>query len=132
MPILPAEEDVFPTDFWRDEDAGHEPGRQWWCLHTKPRQEKAAARHLRALHLTHYLPSIAKKTRTPGGRVLRSTAPLFPGYLFLLGDDYERVAAVRGNHLANVLPVADQEGLVRDLRAIHRVLASGQPVAPEP
>jgi transcription antitermination factor NusG len=132
MPILPPEDDVFPADYWQKEGADRDPGRRWWCLHTKPRQEKAAARHLRALHLTHYLPSIVRKTKTPGGRALRSVVPLFPGYLFLLADDYERAAAVRGNHLANVLHVLDQAGLVRDLRSLYHVLASGQPVVPEP
>jgi transcriptional antiterminator RfaH len=58
--------------------------------------------------------------------------PLFPGYLFLHGDDSRRGEALPGDHLANLLEVADQAALERDLRQIHRVLSSGLPIAPEP
>ena len=50
MPILPAEPDLYPSDLWQGADLMEEAsrGRLWWCLHTKPRQEKATARDLRS------------------------------------------------------------------------------------
>jgi transcriptional antiterminator RfaH len=58
--------------------------------------------------------------------------PLFPGYMFLHGDDHQRVEAMQWNHLANILNVVDQEAFERDLRQVHQLLSTGLPVAPEP
>ncbi len=134
MPILPAEPDFHPPDLW-DQDARPATGEVdavWRCLHTKPRQEKAVARELRTLGHTYYLPQILKEDRTPQGRKIRSVIPLFPSYLFLMGDHEARLAAMKGNRLVSVLEVIDQAALERDLRQIHRMLSSGLPVGPEP
>jgi transcription antitermination factor NusG len=134
MPILPAEPDFYPPDLWdRTQAAGSiGEGAVWWCLHTKPRQEKSVGRELRKQCLTFYLPQVLKEDRTPGGRKIRSVIPLFSSYLFLQGDHNARLAALRGNRLVAVLEVVDQDGLERDLRQIHTMLSSGLPVAPEP
>lgn len=132
MPILPAEPDLFPADLWAEGRAAHPAGGTWWCLHTKPRQEKAAARHLRSKNISYYLPLVVHEDRTPQGRKIRSVLPLFTSYLFLRGDEEDRLEALRGNRLVNVLEVADQDRLVHDLRQIHRMLSSGLAVVPEP
>jgi transcriptional antiterminator RfaH len=132
MPILAAEPEMYPNTLWEGASAATESGRQWWCLHTKPRQEKALARELRKRGIAHYLPQVVHKSRTPGGREIRSLLPLFSGYMFLHGDDYDCVEARCGSHLAKALNVADQESLERDLRQIHQLLSSGLPVVPEP
>ena len=131
MPILDAEPDVFPPDLL-EAASDRSRGRRWWCLHTKPRQEKQAARALRKRTLAHYLPSVDHVSHTPGGRRIRSRIPLFPGYLFLLSDEYERVEATKGGHLANVLAVPDQAEIEEDLRQIQRLLRSGLTVKAEP
>jgi transcriptional antiterminator RfaH len=78
------------------------------------------------------LPQVVKVERTPQGRKIRSIVPLFTGYLFLLGDDYARIEALRTNRLVNVLPIVDQETLVNDLRQVYQMLSSGLTVLPEP
>src|SRR6478752_5483365 len=97
MPILPAEPDFYPANLW--EDHAPRPGEppRWWCLHTKPRQEKAAARDLRSRGVAYYLPQVVREDRTPQGRKIRSIIPLFTSYLFLLGNEGERVEALKGN-----------------------------------
>jgi transcriptional antiterminator RfaH len=139
MPILPPEPDLHPPELWesgllrlplRDDEGDDAP--RWWCLHTKPRQEKATARFLRSRGLAYYLPQRVQEGRTPKGRALRSMVPLFPGYAFLYGDQVARVESLKGNTLASVLPVADQARLDGDLRQIHAMLSSGLPVASEP
>ncbi len=134
MPILPAEPDLYPDDLWANEVAvpGADSDRRWRCLHTKPRQEKATARILRTRRVPHYLPQIVQEGRTPGGRKIRSIMPLFTSYLFLLGDEHERVEALRTNNLVNVLEVTDQASISRDLRQIHQMLSSGLAVLAEP
>ena len=134
MPILPAEPDFYPPDLWEDPKAIPHAQEEavWWCLHAKPRQEKATGRELRKLGITFYLPQVLKEDRTPQGRKIRSVIPLFPSYLFLHGDYNDRLAALRGNRLVAVLEVSDQPSLERDLRQIHTMLSSGLPVEPEP
>jgi hypothetical protein len=131
MPILPAEPEMYPDHLWQGEVPAADSHR-WWCLHTKPRQEKQADRVLQKRRICHYLPQVRRVQRTPGGRKIESLIPLFPGYMFLHGDDYHRVGAMQGNHLASVLEVPNQAALERDLRRIHQMLASGLPVIPEP
>lgn len=132
MPILPAEPQMYPPDLWQGPARPLDPERPWWCLHTKPRQEKAVARHFRARGLTHYLPQVIQESRTPAGRRIRSQLPLFAGYVFFQGDDRDRVEALRTDCLIRVLEVVDQEALVRDLEQIHTLLTSGLEIVPEP
>ena len=134
MPILPAEPELYPPDLWQDPDRLDRDGRTrvWWCLHTKPRQEKAVARELRTWKVPYYLPQVVHENRTPQGRKIRSVMPLFPSYLFLLGDDEERVQALKGNRLVRVIDVQDQGLLRHDLGQIHRMLSSGLAVVAEP
>jgi transcription antitermination factor NusG len=133
MPILPVEPDCHPLDLWEEpESLPAKPEGIWLCLHTKPRQEKSTARDLREQGVVYYLPQVVKETRTPGGRKIRSVVPLFPGYLFLYGDANDRLAALRGNRLVNILQVADQDGLVRDLRQVNTMLHSGLAVSDTP
>jgi transcriptional antiterminator RfaH len=103
----------------------------WWCLHTKPRQEKSTARSLRKQGIAYYLPQAVKESRTPQGRRIRSILPLFAGYLFFHGDHNDRLEALRGDRLVSVLEVSDQESLVRDLKQVHQMLHSGLAVSPE-
>src|SRR5262249_56924627 len=112
MPILPAEPDSYPENLWVDGGAPPvKPEALWWCLHTKPRQEKATARDLRERGVVYYLPQAVKESRTPQGRRIHSVTPLFAGYVFLHGDAEDRVAAMRGNRLVNVLEVVDPDRL---------------------
>jgi len=135
MPILPVEPCMYPEDLLRTDEPGEveaDSERRWWCLHTKPRQEKAAARYLLNRRIEHYLPQGLREGRTPGGRRVRSMVPLFDGYVFLRGDEHERVEALQGGQLVRVLEVADQRGLIADLRQIHQLISSGLPIASEP
>jgi transcription antitermination factor NusG len=132
MPILPAEPDLYPPDLWEEGHPHSGTEGRWWCLHAKPRQEKAAARDLRARGVAFYLPQVVREDRTPQGRKIRSIVPLFTSYLFLHGSDHDRLEALRGNRLANILEVPDQDRLAHDLRQIHQMLSSGLAVVPEP
>ena len=90
------------------------------------------ARDLRARGIAYYLPQVVHEDRTPQGRKTRSVLPLFTSYLFLLGDEQERVQSLKGNRLVRVIEVSDQEAMNHDLRQIHQMLASGLAVIAEP
>jgi transcriptional antiterminator RfaH len=128
MPILPTEPDLHAQHAWPRDLTG---GGRWWCLHTKPRQEKAVARELRDRDACFYLPTLLRDSVTPRGRRLRSSLPLFPGYVFLHGLEEQRRLALQGNRIVNILDVADQPAFDQDLRRIHRLLDSGLLVVPE-
>ena len=138
MRILPAEPDVFPPDLWERLDEGSnvlltpEQNVRWMCVHTRPKQEKATARHLHAMRVPYYLPMSVQEHRTPGGRKVRSVLPLFTSYLFVRGGDHARVEALKTNRLVKIIEVPDQDELQYDLRQVHMMMNSGLPVMPEP
>ena len=133
MPILPPEPDYYPADLW-ETLAARAPadGSVWWCLHTKPRQEKSIARELLRAHVSFYLPQARKESRSPQGRRTESLVPLFPSYMFMKGGKEDRLVALRGNRIVTVLEVADQEALTRDLLQVQRMVSSGLMVTEEP
>lgn len=131
MPILPAEPELHPPDLWAATSAPI-PGRRWWCLHTRPRQEKTLARRFRSLGLGHFLPQVERLGRTPGGRATRSLVPLFPGYVFAHCEPQRLIDTRVQAALANVLPVHDQVRLRADLMQVHELLTSGLAVQAEP
>jgi transcriptional antiterminator RfaH len=133
MPILRAEPDCNPPNLWDDPaPLTIDAQVRWWCLHTKPRQEKATARELRKAGIAYYLPQVLRESRTPQGRKIQSIVPLFAGYMFLRGDRDDRLVALRGQRLVGVLEVADQEAIGRDLRQIYTMISSGMHISEEP
>lgn len=130
MPLLPLEPFVYPADLLTTPAQDREEARNWWVLHTRPRAEKGLARKLLALRQEFFLPLYQKKWRTRG-RPLTSHVPLFPGYVFLRGDEGSRLAAIQTNQVVRVLPVPDGERLGAELTRIYRLMDCGAPVAPE-
>lgn len=127
MPILPAEPAVFPDDLFAGLDSRSMADREWWALHVKPRQEKSLARELHERRSPYYLPLIEQRTLVRG-RVVPSFLPLFPGYVFLLADRDERIAALATKRVVRSLEVADQAELRHDLGQVARMIATGRPV----
>jgi transcriptional antiterminator RfaH len=130
MPLLAAEPNIHPTTLLETQTAELNQDGQWWVLHTRPRQEKALARQLLHQHIPFYLPLITRRLRLRG-RTLSSHVPLFPGYLFLLGNREQRTAALASQRVVRTLPVAQQQHLWRDLRQVQQLIAAGAPITPE-
>src|SRR5262245_26706505 len=87
MPLLPLEPFLFPNTLLGDFVAVD--GAAWWLLHTRPRAEKTLARRLHGCAVPFYLP-LYPRHRTYSGRTRTAFLPLFPGYVFLHGDDGSR------------------------------------------
>ena len=131
MPLLDAEPPLFPLDLFDDKiDQAVVQDKTWWVLHTKPRQEKSLARELFRRQVPFYLPQVQRRWRLRG-RMMSSHVPLFAGYLFLMADAKDRVAALTTNRIVNSIKVTDQNQLWGDLRQIHKLIATGAPVTPE-
>lgn len=130
MPLLEAEPRLFPDDLLLDPTAARASDARWWVLYTRARREKDVARKLRGKQVPHYLPQ-REFTRQTGGRVRSSYLPLFPGYVFLFGDESDRSAALETNLLCAAIPVPDQTRLLADLKRIEWVLGGPAEVTPE-
>src|SRR5262249_20605286 len=126
MPILQAEPHLFPSHLLAEDVPPPESeDRDWWVLHTKPRQEKSLARELYRREIPFYLPLAAQRNRIRG-RILTSHLPLFPSYVFLFGHPDERVTALATSRIVRTLRVPDQLRMQRDLRQVSRLIASGK------
>ena len=99
----------------------------WWLVHTKSRMEKALAADLERLGVGFYMPLLQTKRRY-SGRVFDMSLPLFPGYIFLCGDEDDRYATLMTHRVARVIAVVDQERLKNELRQVYRVTTSDQSV----
>ena len=131
MPILPREPDIFPQNLLEPDFLEQSAETGWWALYTLPRREKDLMRRLRAVEVGHYAPMVARKTKSPSGRVRKSHVPLFSGYVFLQGGEDQRYLALRTNCVSRCIWVDDSEGLVRDLQSIKRLIDSEAPLTPE-
>jgi transcription antitermination factor NusG len=130
MPLLPLEPYLFPNNLFQDPAHAAEGPECWWVLHTRPRAEKALARQFLARNLPFFLPLHHHRWRSKG-RVQSSYLPLFPGYVFLRGDNDARVAALTTNLVANILVVPNQKQLYTDLARVNHLIGSGSALTPE-
>ena len=99
-------------------------------VYTKPRQEKSLARELLRQTVPFYLP-LVKKTLQYGRRRITSFAPLFDGYLFIVGSEKQRTIALTTNRVLRVLPVIDGQQLITDLRQIEKLIKANAPLTVE-
>ncbi|MFM7152101.1 MAG: transcription termination/antitermination protein NusG [Gemmataceae bacterium] len=128
MPLLSLEPFIFPNNLFESSEL--EPDATWWVLHTKPRQEKAVARHLYQAQVPFYLPLLERRNIIRG-RVMSSFNPLFCSYVFLRGLPEQRIEALNTKRLVRTIDVHDQQALIHDLSNLHRMIAAGLPVTPE-
>jgi transcription antitermination factor NusG len=129
MPLLGLEPFVYPEGLLDSPGTSAGPTR-WWALHTRPRAEKTLARRFLEYGVPFFLPVCQREWRNRG-RLFRSYLPLFPGYVFLHGDDETRLAAFETNLVAHVIPVDDQPQLHADLHRVYQLITSGAPITPE-
>ncbi|MHC4289567.1 MAG: transcription termination/antitermination protein NusG [Planctomycetota bacterium] len=104
-----------PPMLWPEETSIADFQGQWWVAHTKSRNEKALAWQLTNADVPYFLPMHWK---------------VFPSYLFFCGSEDHRLAVLKTNRTANILPVEDQQLLVRELLPIETMLKLGKTVLP--
>jgi transcriptional antiterminator RfaH len=130
MPILDAEPNWYPNNLWEVPAPFFLGQRQWYAMHTKPRQEKSVARCCYQRQLPFYLPLLARGTLIRG-RVRTAYVPLFTGYCFVVADPAERLSALATGRIAHSLEVPDPTKLWDELRQVQRLISSGAPITPE-
>lgn len=132
MPILATEPDHFPPELFASESYfDHLPLGNWWLVYTRSRKEKEMMRRLYAAQVAFYGPMIHRRSRSPSGRVRESHVPLFPGYVFLFGDEGARRTALQTNCVSTISAVQDGGRLTSELASLVRLIASDCVVLPE-
>ena len=134
MPTATLPRTTYPVNLWdltsyaTDDD---ETKRSWYCLQSKPNQEKKAASALESARIPHFLPLTLSITRRPSSnQVTRSIVPLFTGYLFAWMGNVERLQSMQTRRLTHVIPVPDEDRLVSDLRGIAALCESNESLFP--
>lgn len=133
MPILKKEPDIHPPDLLEEnsETLTDDASREWLCAYTLSRREKDLMRKLFAQKIPFYGPTITKRYRSPQGRLRTSFVPLFPNYVFMFASDSERLSAVKTNCISRFQSILNVDQLVRELRLINNLVASGVSLTPE-
>ena len=91
---------------------------------------KALARKLARHNVSFFLP-LHERRRRIQRRLVRTQLPLFPSYLFLLGDHDARRTALETSLVVASLHVENQQQLADDLVHLHTLIQSGAPLSPE-
>ncbi|HEX3871924.1 MAG TPA: transcription termination/antitermination NusG family protein [Pirellulales bacterium] len=131
MPISAKQTELHPADLFAQADEAAAKDRHWWVLYSLSRHEKQLMQRLLGLNVGFYCPIVAKRQRSPAGRVRVSHIPLFSNYVFMLGDEGERRAALTTQCVSRVLIAPDHAQLTADLRQIQQLIATGAPLTPE-
>ncbi len=131
MPLAKPQPDIFPADLLDRVANSDGPAGRWWVLYTRSRREKQLSRHLLARRIPFYCPTVARRFRSPSGRLRICQDPLFRSYVFLRGDGEQKDAALSSNCVSQYLPVEDPRRLTHDLGQIRRLIATGHPLTPE-
>jgi len=127
MPVVDREPQAWPFTLLDGEQL---PDGAWSALHVLPRNEKVVARQLRRDNLRYFLPFHEKK-KVYQRRTVRSQLPLFPGYVFVHGDDDAFHNWVTISQVIRCLQVEDQHDFETSIRRVYGLLNSGEPVTPE-
>jgi len=114
---------IWPNKRIRDFDG------TWWVVHCKSRNEKALAWDMVHKEINYFLP-MSLNVRKTKGRTVKTLLPLFSSYVFVCGDERQRLEVLRTNRVANIINVQDQAQLVRELKAIEKALTAGIAIEP--
>ena len=131
-PFLQQEPDLYPEGpFLCHFELTQSSDSEAWALYCLSNKEKAIMRRLRALDIPHYGPLVARRYRSPAGRVRTSYVPLFAGYVFLFGDEAQRYHAKCTGYVSRCIEVLDAQQLTEDLNQIYRLIEIGAPLTAE-
>lgn len=89
----------------------------WYVAHTRPRCEKKLVEYCTREGFATTLPLYRSVKKYRGKRVV-FLKPLFPGYVFLQLEPYQRQKVYQSDYVANLLDVPDQQEFDRQLRDI--------------
>ena len=75
------------------ENPNIDKNKHWYALYTKPRHEFKAEEQLKACGIEYFLPKITRLKQW-SDRKKKVTEPLFSGYIFIRGNEKDRLLAL--------------------------------------
>lgn len=93
----------------------------FFVAHTKSRQEKAFVLELQRRGIGFYLPLVERISGTPRRRYLVNE-PIFPGYVFVVGDENTPASVMSTQRVCKTIPVRNQPALRNDLMNLYRAI----------
>ena len=87
--------------------------KHWHPLYTKPRHEFKAQEQLLAIGVELYLPTITRLKQW-SDRKKKVTQPLFNGYIFVYGDEKDRLASLKQNAIVRSLTFNGKPAYVQE------------------
>lgn len=126
MPVLDQEPTVWPEHLF---ELGVESrvSDRWRAYQVRSRTEKVVARCLRSRDIAYFLPQIVRRKRYQR-RLVCSHLVLFPGYVFAIVNDQDLERPFESKAIIRSLTIDDQYRIEHELREIHRLIQSGQPL----
>jgi transcription termination/antitermination protein NusG len=129
VPVLEREPAVWPSQLFELELESR-VSDQWRAYQVRPRTEKSVARCFRSRDIAYFLPQIERRKRYQR-RMVSSHLVLFPGYVFALINDQNLQRPLDSKAIIRSLNIDDQDQIDHELREIHRLIQSGQPLTRE-
>src|SRR5262249_17458751 len=105
----------------------------WYALKTRSNYEKIAAAFLEARNVEQFLP-LYRAPKRWSDRVIESSIPLFPGYLFCRFDARYRTPVLGALGVVSIVSFGGKLAQIGDaeIEAIRKALGSGQNMEPYP
>jgi transcription antitermination factor NusG len=105
----------------------------WYALRTRSNYEKIAAVFLKARGFEQFLP-LYRAPKRRSDRVMESSVPLFPGYLFCRFDGRYRTPILGAVGVVSIVAFGRKLAPIEDIEieAIRKALGSGQNIEPYP
>jgi transcription antitermination factor NusG len=102
------QEYLHPINIFNSNHDNREDSHIWTCVNTRPRWEKRFTRWLMSENFSYFMPTYEKTTISH--RKKRTTIlPLFPGYVFVIGD-HTKSSFIRSGAVVRVLNMRSAAG----------------------
>ncbi len=95
---------------------------KWYVVHAKPRCEKKFSEYCVAHSIAVDLP-LREETKIYQRRKVTVQKPVFPGYVFVNYSPVEKGAVLKSNMVVRILPVENQDQLIRELAQVQQALS---------
>jgi transcriptional antiterminator RfaH len=102
--------------------------KNWFVLYTHSRCEFKVLESLEALGIITYLP-IKKSIKMWSDRKKEIASPLFPGYVFILANEKERLISIENKQVARCLTDAGKPAIVPDwqMESLQKIIKLNSP-----
>jgi hypothetical protein len=101
----------------------------WFVVRTRSRQEKILASNFRANDAAYFLP-LMQSEKVYCGQTFTVEQPLFPGIVFFRGTHEQACSRQWARHIAQVVPVVDQDELNTELANLARAMTAVEKLQP--